>query len=422
LLERGVRLLLGFALSLLIARQLGPNGFGIYSFAVSLVALFAFLGQAGLEAILVRQLVHDPEDTAATLSSSLVLRLVGATLGAAAAIVLAYMTATEALSPAPLLVMILSVSGLMQAGWVIEPWLQVNNEFRRAALAKIGAYVAAAGLRLGALLTEEPLFYLALASVAESALCTILLWLAAARRRGGGPGKIRRPDAGHLRRMAVLVTPMILSAMTVALYSRIDVFMLGVLIGPGAAGLYSAATLLSEGFYLLPSAVMAAAAPRLARLYVANQPSFLRGLSRLVTLLSGSGLAVVALTLAAASLAITMLFGPEYSDADAILRIHIWSTWMVFVSTACDSWYINHDLRRLYLAKTACAAALNIVLNLLLIPVWQGEGAALATVIAYAFSAIGFNLLNARTRPLFGLQMRAMFWPWRPSANLESNR
>jgi PST family polysaccharide transporter len=422
LLERGVRLLLGFSLSLLIARQLGPDGFGIYSFALSLVALFAFLGQAGLEAILVRQLVHDPEDTAATLSSSIALRLVGATLGAAAAIVLAFMTSTEALSPAPLLVMILSISGLMQAGWVIEPWLQVNNEFRRAASAKIIAYVAAAGLRFAALLTEEPLFYLAMASVVESALCTVLLWMAAVQRRGGGPGKLHRPEAGHMRRMAVLVTPMILSAMTVALYSRIDVFMLGVLIGPSAAGLYSAATLLSEGFYLLPTAIMAAAAPRLARLYVADSGSFLNALSRLVTLLSGGGLVVVALTLATSSLAISILFGPDYSDAGAILRIHIWSTWMVFVSTACDSWYINKDLRRLYLAKTACAAALNIVLNLLLIPRWQGEGAALATVIAYAFSAIGFNLLNSRTRPLFGLQMKAMFWPRSHPAPMESDR
>jgi PST family polysaccharide transporter len=261
-----------------------------------------------------------------------------------------------------------------------------------------------------------------MASVVESALCTVLLWMAAVQRRGGGPGKLHRPEAGHMRRMAVLVTPMILSAMTVALYSRIDVFMLGVLIGPSAAGLYSAATLLSEGFYLLPTAIMAAAAPRLARLYVADSGSFLNALSRLVTLLSGGGLVVVALTLATASLAISILFGPDYSDAGAILRIHIWSTWMVFVSTACDSWYINKDLRRLYLAKTACAAALNIVLNLLLIPRWQGEGAALATVIAYAFSAIGFNLLNSRTRPLFGLQMKAMFWPRSHPAPMESDR
>lgn len=409
--ERGTRLLLGFSLSLLIARHLGPTDFGIYSFAVSVVALFAFLGQAGLEAILVRHLVQYPEDTAATLSSSLVLRLAGASLGAAAAIVLAVLSATDELHAAPYLVMVLSVSGLIQAGWIIEPWLQVKDEFRRAALAKITAYVIAAALRLAALTSNDPLLFLVLTSVAESTLCTLLLWFAAAKRRNGGPGRLRRPQWVHLRQLTLLVAPMILSAMTVAIYSRIDLFMLGVMIGPEAAGIYSAATLLSEGFYLLPTALMAAAAPRLARLYVNDRDAFPGAISRLVALLSFGGLGVVVVTIGAASFAVSLLFGDEYSSAEAILRIHILSTWMVFVSTACDSWYINYDLRRLYLAKTALAAAMNIVLNILLIPRWQGEGAALATVISYTFSAIGFNLFYPETRPLFRLQMRAMFWP-----------
>lgn len=420
--ERGTRLLLGFSLSLLIARHLGPTDFGIYSFAVSVVALFAFLGQAGLEAILVRRLVQCPDDTAATLSSSLTLRLAGAALAAASAIVVAVLSATEALGAAPYLVMILSISGLMQAGWVIEPWLQVKDEFRRAALAKITAYVIAAVLRLIALLGDDPLILLALTSVAESTLCTLLLWIAAAKRPAGGPGALRRPQWGHLRQLTLLVAPMILSAMTVAIYSRVDLFMLGVMVGPEAAGIYSAATLLSEGFYLFPTALMAAAAPRLARLYFSDRAAFSGALSRLVALLSGGGLTVVLVTIGVAPFAVPLLFGDEYSSADPILRIHILSTWMVFVSTACDSWYINHDLRRLYLAKTALSAAMNIFLNLLLIPGWQGEGAALATALSYAFSAIGFNLFHPETRPLFRLQMRAMFWPRFTRPSMEPHR
>ena len=419
LMERGTRLALGFAMSLLIARQLGPGSFGIYSFAVSLVALFAFLGQAGLEAILLRELVHDPDSTRANLSSSLVLRLAGAGLAGLAAVTLALATSSGDLAGAPVLVMILSLSGLMQAGWVIEPWLQVNDEFRRAALAKIAAYATAAALRLAALSTDQPLVFLAIATVVESALCAVLLWLVAVRRRGGGPGRLARPEPTHLRWMAGLIAPMLLSALTVALYSRLDVFMLGVMIGPEAAGLYSAATLLSEGFYLLPTAVMAAAAPRLARLYVTNSDAFSASLARLVRLLSTAGLLVVAGTLLTAPFVVPLLFGRDYAPADAILRIHIWSTWMVFVSTACDSWYVNRDLRHLYLAKTGSAALLNLVLNLLLIPYWEGAGAAVATALSYGLSAIGFNLLRAETRPLFRLQLKAIFWWGRTPKALE---
>ena len=408
LFERGTRVALGFLLSVLIARTVGPAEFGLYSYALTLVALFAFLGQAGLDALLVRELVRQPERTPATLGEGLVLRLAGASLAAVASATIAILFSTRELDASTPLVMVFSLAGVMQAGWVVESYLQATKHFRQIAIAKMIAYTLAALARLLALQTADPLPLLAAATVFESLLCALLLWRVSRRDLGMGLRSLQRPSADGLATMARMTLPMLLSALTIAIYTRIDVFMLGRLVGSEAAGLYTAGTLLSEGFYLLPTALMAAVAPRLAALFIRDAPGFSAGLHQVIRYLSAAGLAIAVVATLAAPFAVELLFGTGYAAAADVLRIHIWSTWAVFVSSASDPWYINHDLRKLYLAKTATAAVLNVALNLALIPRYGPEGAAWATLIAYATSAILMGSLWPATRPLFRMQLRAM--------------
>lgn len=406
--ERAIRIGLGFLLSVIIARSLGPSGFGIYSYAVAIVAIFAFLGQAGLDALLLRELMRLPNRSAQSLSEGLTLRLLGAVLAGLASVATALLFASSNMKSATPLVAILALSGIFQAGWVVDSWLQANNRFKQAALAKILAYTASAVLRLLALRLSHPLPALAAVTVIESGLCTLLMWKVSSHHLALGIKALRLPKSQHLIDLARLVSPMLFSALTIAIYSRIDVFMLGRMLGSEAAGLYTAGTLLSEGFYVIPMALMTAAAPRLTLLFSQDPARFESGMYRLLRILSTAGLVIALTVTLLAPFVVPRLFGSGFVGATGILQIHIWSTWAVFVSSASDPWYINHDLRRLYLVKTSTAAVLNIVLNLLLIPRWHGEGAAMATVIAYAVSAFGTGILWPQTRPLFLMQLRAV--------------
>jgi O-antigen/teichoic acid export membrane protein len=258
------------------------------------------------------------------------------------------------------------------------------------------------------LLSPWPLPVLACAAVVESMACALLLWRGASRSIGMRPGSLAMPDIANVRVLAGLAWPMLASAFTVAIYSRIDVFMLGRMIGREAAGMYSAATMVSEGFSILPAAVMAAVAPRLTALFATEPARFTQVLHSFVRRLSLLGLLIATVTTLVAPWLVVALLGHDYAPAVPVLQVAIWATWIVFVSVASDPWYINHDLRHLYLAKTSAAAALNIVLNLVLIPRWGTTGAAWATVLAYSASAVAMGAAWPATRPLFRLQLRAM--------------
>lgn len=406
--ERGVRTGLGFVLSIMIARELGPTLFGVYSYALATVALFAFLGQAGLEALLVRELIREPLRATFTLSEGFVLRLGGAGCAAIGAIGTAILAASNKTHGATLLVCIMSISGLLQAGYVAEALLQANRKFAGIALAKVSAYGIAGALRIVALFLPSPLLYLAFAAVAESLLCFLLLWWVCRRQLAVGLASLHKPKFGRLMAMTRLAMPLLLSAFTVAVYSRIDVFMTGRMLGSEASGIYTAGTLLSEGFYIIPTAMMAAAAPRLAKIYLTDIDAFHRELQHLLRLLSLAGIGIAMLVTFLAPYVLPLLFGARFDDASSVLQVHIWSTWAVFLSAASDPYYINHDLRRLYLLKTSTAAILNVLLNFMLIPRLGVVGAAWATLAAYTASAVLVGALSRETRPLFKMQLRAI--------------
>ncbi|MDB4973977.1 MAG: polysaccharide biosynthesis protein [Myxococcaceae bacterium] len=417
--ERVVRLLAGLLVAIYCARTLGPSAYGLYSYALSLVLLFSFLGQAGLEQILVRELVHKGAAAEATLAAAFSLRLIGAS-GAGIVAILAARLGASADLPVTLLVSLLALSGLLQASYVADAWLQAQRAFRPSSTAKTIALLVAALGRIVAASSAAPLLGLALVSVGEAVLTGVLLgWVA--RDKGL---RLRHAlaalDRREQRRLWTAARPMLLSSFAVALYARGDVFLLGRLSSLGEVGMYSAAASLSEALYVLPVALMTAAGPRLAELHRRDPPGFRAACMSLVSVSSGAGLAVALALSLLASPIVSLVYGSRFADAPSILAVHVWSTWMVFVSVASEPWYVNEGLQHLYVRKTVIAAVSNLALNLWLIPKHGGLGAAVATVVSYALSAFGCNVLWRETRGLFFLQLRAM--SSMPSFPLRSGR
>jgi PST family polysaccharide transporter len=101
------------------------------------------------------------------------------------------------------------------------------------------------------------------------------------------------------------------------------------------------------------------------------------------------------------------VFGPEYGDAAPVLQVHIWAAVAVFLGVASGQYLTNEGLQRITLYRTLLGLAANILLNVLLIPLYGALGAALATLISYFFSVFSMAIFrNARDHSL--LMARAL--------------
>lgn len=80
---------------------------------------------------------------------------------------------------------------------------------------------------------------------------------------------------------------------------------------------------------------------------------------------------------------IHILFGNDYIESVAILRIYIWSSLGLFLSMAVSQYLMSENLVKTIFWLNFIAMVLNIVLNFIFIPTLGLIGSAWATLISY---------------------------------------
>jgi PST family polysaccharide transporter len=100
---------------------------------------------------------------------------------------------------------------------------------------------------------------------------------------------------------------------------------------------------------------------------------------------------------------IYFLYGPDYVAAGPILAVHIWAGLSVALGVATSPWLVNEGMASVKLQMTIFGAIVNVLLNLWLIPLYQGFGAAIATVIAYMSATLLWHIIDPRMRKI-GIQ------------------
>ncbi len=94
---------------------------------------------------------------------------------------------------------------------------------------------------------------------------------------------------------------------------------------------------------------------------------------------------------------VVTLYGEKYLAAVMPLRIVVWYTAFSYLGVARNAWMVCENQQKYLKYLYISAAALNVVLNLALIPLWGASGAAAASLITQVSTTI---LLPALIRPL----------------------
>lgn len=404
LLDRVVRMGMALVVGVWVARYLGPARFGQLNFAIAFVALFGTVTTLGLEQIVIRDLVHRPEEANEILGTTLVLRLTAGVAAAALSVLAVHLlqpSDTESL----LLVAILSSTLLFQAFDTIDSLFQSQVRSKLTVWAKNSAFLIFAAIKILLIRHKAPLSWFAIATAGEIAAGAMGLILVHRIVRGRlRAWTISRSRAAMLLRQS---WPLIFSGLAIMVYMRLDTIMLKMMSGDTAVGVYSAAVRVSEVWYFIPSAIVSSVSP--AIMLAKDDPLlFHNRLRRLFALMTIVSYSIGTLVAVFSPLIIRMLYSASYSAAAPILSVHIWASIFVFLGVAQTPWDVTHNLMKLSLYRTSLGAVLNVAINLVLIPRLGAMGAAIATVISYAIASVFANALSARTRPVFWMQMRAL--------------
>ena len=404
--DRVLRIATSVVLSVWIARHLGPDQFGSLNYATAFVALFGAFATLGLDGIVVRELVRNPGHRSEILGAAFTLRFCGGCLTLLLAIAVIPLLRPQD-SNVHLMVGLIAAGTILQSLDVIDFWFQSRVESRFSVYAKSTAFLLASAVKALLILNNAPLWTFAAAASLEFALSGVgLITMYRVKGQHFSAWRIR---AGRLRQLLHDCWPLALSGLAVMVYMKIDQIMLGQMLGNHEVGVYGAAIRFSEVWYFIPISLVASFSPALIESGSNNRELYHKRLSQLFRLLMAIALSIaIPITLVSGYVA-RIAYGPGYEGVETVLAIHIWAMPFVFLGVAQSPWSINEGLTRLALFRAVSGAIANVILNLLLIPRYGPAGAAFATTVSYALSAVVLNAFSSRTREIFRLQINSMF-------------
>lgn len=315
--EVGSRLI-SFAFNLVLARGLGTEGFGRYSYAYAFAGLIALSGELGLNTYLTREVARDRDNAPSFARAFLPLRLLMVGLVAVISVLLAWrLTDPSRLAEIALMACFAGLNTLLDCqGCLLSAFEKMGHDAGLRVTTRV--VVALAGI--GAVLAGAPLLAV-MAAVTGANLLALLIGEAWRRRIGFAFGLSWEPR--RMARMLVDSVPVGITAFTLSVYFYMDAVVLAALgLGDSQIGQYAAASKILEASQGLPLVVAAGLFPIAAQLGRAGDAAslapFFTRVNRVCLLLGAPAAAVAAVIAPAVA---RLLYGAGYELTGPVLSL-----------------------------------------------------------------------------------------------------
>lgn len=423
--ERMIRLAVVLITGIYVARYLGEVLFGQINYATGFVGLFFALGQAGIDDILVRDLVKHPEKRSELLGSGAFIKLCGSILLVLLATIGSLVKDMDGITVS--LIVVIACAELLRPFTVIDHWFMSQQSTGKAVRAQMAQVIVSSAVKFGLIgaihfgfiTAHQALPWFAWAYVFENTALAVA-YLIAFRNSGADWRKWRVTKAmtGHLLSES---WPMLIYGMALFVQARIDQVMIKDLLarskGEEAAfaevGQYSVALKMVEALSFPTVIVLKALAPTITKARTQSHELYkdrLLNQYRLMFLLFV--VTAVPLYLLAEPL-IVFFFGPEYAPAGYLLSLFAIRLFFTNMGSAKGSYILNESLFKYSLITAVIGASTNIAVNYLLIPHYASIGAIWATIISFLVHIFLLDLFVPRMRENLGLMVKGMFTFWR---------
>jgi len=378
MLSEGISKGLIFFLTVWIARYLGTEGFGVFSFVFAFVALFAILADFGLSTLTIREVAKDKSLVRKYIDNITIIKLILGLITFGLILII-----VQFLGKTPEVKTLVYLAGICI---IIQSFTQFFQSIFRAfekmqyeALSKI-IYSLLLFSIAGFILWQNLGIKLLLSSYIIAALLALIFTVILVRKKFTRFwGKI---DFGFWKRLSKETYPLFLAGVSISLYSYIDIFMLSLMKDDTAVGLYSASCKIVTFFLMLAGILMATIFPIISKQFILSAKVFKNIINKLIQFMTIIGLPLsIGGTLFGTKI-INVFYGENYNNAILSFQILSWLIFITYITLPYINALIASNKQKVYMLGTGLATLVNIILNALLIPKYSLNGAAIAIILA----------------------------------------
>jgi len=386
-----------FLIQVLLARQLTTNDFGVFAASYSLVSLFIPLAGFGVAQLWLK--VYGKEGIGAKrwLHTSLKLVAINSLVVVCLILLWTVLGPNELGSQYVLVSLVLHMLGLVMLELMIAKyqlegrfslisWWQFSPNFIRLMIVLSIATMTQVNLELAG--GVYAFVGLGLIMVSAKQLYAMfrgdLSLEVQAKQSGNEKLKIvstQEVDSIRLSSVFGKAWPFGLAVFFQMIYYQSDIVILKYLAGNDAAGIYNVAFVMLAIVFILPSAIYQKFLMPKIHYWANYENEFLlkayrKGNKYMLIL----GVLSALMIIATSSFLVPLLFGPEYSGAVILLNVLVLSIPFVFMAYNSGAVLVtkHHVYRKV--KYMGIVAIINVILNVIFIPAYGAEGAAITTV------------------------------------------
>jgi len=371
-----VQSLINLVIGLITARYLGPSNYGIISYVASVVAFAMPLMQLGLKNTLVKEFVQTPNEDGKILGTALVINIISSIfcmVGSVAFVMVANAGETETI----LVCALYSLTLLFNATEMTQYWFQSKLLSKYPSIASLCAYIVVALYKIFLLVTQKNIAWFALSNVLDYFLISVILMIIYKKISNQRLSVNWRLGRQMLSRSKYYIIP----SLMVIIFQHTDRIMIKLMLGETETGYYSAAITCIGITGFVFGAVIDTARTVILEEKARNQEMYEKRVIQLYSIITYMSLAQsIGMTLLAKPLVI-FLYGVEYTKTAGILAVAVWYITFGHYGSVRNIWILAEDKQKYLTAINVVGAIANVILNLCLIPILGGIGAAIASVI-----------------------------------------
>ena len=398
-----VKAVLSFVITILTARFLGSSGYGLISYAASIVVFVEPIAQLGLRDIQVHELVKTPEREGELLGTSMFMSFIAAAFSIIG--IFFFVLMVNASETDTLIVCVLySVMLLCQVGELLQYWFQAKYLMKYPAIIGLIAYFMVSVYKAVLLITSQSIYLFALSNAIDFLIISVFLFIFY-KKKGGIKLKVSFKIVGELwAKSKYFIIPNLM----ISVFSQTDRIMLKIMIGNSATGFYTAAYMCASVGNFVFLAIIDAARPSIFQKYNTDKKAFNHRISQLYCVIIYSSLIMSAGMTVFADFNIRITYGTEYAAASAALRVVVWFSTFSYIGTVNSIWILANRKEKLLWIINLSGALANILFNLILIPKMDIVGAAIASLVTQFVSNIIVVAIIPSTRPIMKRLLKSL--------------
>lgn len=396
-----------FILVIMIARTLGEEGLGVYSFAFSFTMLAAFLFDFGVLNLMVKEVARDKTKQHKYIGNIITLKFILSIIAYIVPVALIWTLDKPLITKQAA-----AIAGLAMFfhyfGYTYRSIFQAFEKLEYEAIARVAERSIALGLGIFFISRGYGIIALCWLLTVSYGLYFILLLIFTTIKIGVIKPRFNFPFWKKIMKESL---PFWLTMLFTALYFKIDISMITLLVkdNPSAAtGWYNAAYTIIDGLFFIPLVATTALYPAMSQLFKRSIPQLKELYRKAAYYLCILAFPLGVGTTFLARRIIYFLYGDGFAPSFVVLQILIWAEAILFIAYLMGFLLNSIDKQHLFTIAAGVCAIGNIILNFILIPRYSFTGAAVTTFITEALS---FGMLfYFTTKEGYGLNLFKLTW------------